>query len=484
MGRSRITAACLVTGVLGASTLAAPTAEADTAVSHHAGVLRDGGTWVADVPSDWNGTLLLYSHGYGGTAAGPDAYPATRQYLLDDGYAIAGSSYDPKGSTWAMGSAVRDQFETLAAVRGTVLSSAPKRVIALGQSMGGLVSALEAEQSYGRIDGALSTCPLVGGGVNLANSMVYGSYAIAKLIADQKIQLVDYTTVADAELAATQLQLAAQSAQKTAPGRARLALASAFYNVTTWTATNMLDVNTNPLIPPQTPPGPKDYDEQQRQQYYTQYAPGSIVLPFLGHGHWAIEQAVEGQPAWTAGVAFDQVLAKSPYKDQVEALYKEAGLDLNTDLNTLTKGADVKAELPARDKLIATSVPTGNLQVPELTLHTIADQLVPVQQEDFHHRTVNAAGAGSLLRQAYVQRQGHCSFTSAEIIAALHALEHRIDSGGWGNAADADTLQAAATALNRDGAAYVPYTPGRLTTTDQPFDPYTQGYTPAGIIGF
>jgi hypothetical protein len=47
-------------------------------------------------------------------------------------------------------------------------------------------------------------------------------------------------------------------------------------------------------------------------------------------------------------------------------------------------------------------VPTGDLQVPELTLHTIADQLVPVQQEDFHRWTVIAAGAGSLLRQAYV----------------------------------------------------------------------------------
>ena len=32
---------------------------------HYTGTLTDGGTWIADVPASWNGTLLLYSHGYG-----------------------------------------------------------------------------------------------------------------------------------------------------------------------------------------------------------------------------------------------------------------------------------------------------------------------------------------------------------------------------------------------------------------------------------
>ena len=31
----------------------------------YSGTTADGGAWVADVPSAWNGTLVLYSHGYG-----------------------------------------------------------------------------------------------------------------------------------------------------------------------------------------------------------------------------------------------------------------------------------------------------------------------------------------------------------------------------------------------------------------------------------
>ncbi len=476
----RVLVGCLAVGAFG---LLATGALADASDSHYVGVLPDGGQWEADVPSSWNGTLLLFSHGYGEQTAEDAPDPTTQQYLLDDGYALAGSSYDTAGSLWALDSAVNDQFETLAAVESGVLPTGPKEVIAVGQSMGGLVSALEDQDSDSRIDGALTTCGLVAGGVNLENYQLDGSYAIAQLLdPSQNVQLVGYQTEAQAALAAEELQQAAQSAQQTPAGRARLALASALYNVTTWTATNLLSENTNPLIPTQTPPSPTDYDQQELEQYYTQYAPGSIVLPFIQTGRWSIEQAAGGQPAWDAGVDFAQVLATSPYDAEVKALYKEAGLDLSADLNTITTDANITAQLPAYDSLTATPVPTGKLQVPELDIHTIADQLIPVQQENYYSQLVSAAGSGSLLRQAYVDQQGHCNFTSAEIIAALHALEHRVNTGSWGSAADPNSLQAAATALYEGGAAYIPYTPGSLTATNQAFNPDTQGYTPGGIV--
>ena len=59
------------------------------------------------------------------------------------GYALAGSGYDPNGSLWALNTAVGDQFAALAAVETTVLPHSPSHVIAVGQSMGGLISALE-----------------------------------------------------------------------------------------------------------------------------------------------------------------------------------------------------------------------------------------------------------------------------------------------------------------------------------------------------
>src|SRR4051812_45926164 len=74
--------------------------------TRYAGTLPDGATWIADVPADWNGTILLYSHGYiPGPANPPRDSPnqPTADALLDRGYALAGSSYSRPG--WALATA-------------------------------------------------------------------------------------------------------------------------------------------------------------------------------------------------------------------------------------------------------------------------------------------------------------------------------------------------------------------------------------------
>ena len=110
-----------------------------------------------------------------------------------------------------------------------------------------------------------------------------------------------------------------------------------------------------------------------------------------------------------------------------------------------------------------TSVPRGRLQVPELDLHTISDQLVPVQHENAYARTVWGAGAGSRLRQAYVARQSHCNFTPAELVAGVLAVQHRVESGRWNGVATPRSLQATATSLGLGDAAFIAYRPPPLT---------------------
>ena len=66
--------------------------------------------------------------------------------------------YDPNGSLWALASATRDQFASLAAVERA--HRAPRLTLALGTSMGGLISAQEAQRAGGRLDGVVSTCGL------------------------------------------------------------------------------------------------------------------------------------------------------------------------------------------------------------------------------------------------------------------------------------------------------------------------------------
>src|SRR6202007_2224235 len=90
-------------------------ASAFAAVTTLTGTLPDGATYLIEVPSPWNGTLLLYSHGYV-TPGSPNPAtdvgdPATREFMLANGFALAGSSYATTG--WAIHEALSDQIAVL-----------------------------------------------------------------------------------------------------------------------------------------------------------------------------------------------------------------------------------------------------------------------------------------------------------------------------------------------------------------------------------
>lgn len=242
--RTRI-AGSLAAMLVVAGLAAAPAAPAIIS-TNHTGTTSDGGSWLADVPSPWNGAVLLYSHGFGPLQAADAPDPATKQALLDRGYALVGSSYDPAGSWWALGSALRDQFEALDAIRA-LLPSKPREVIAFGTSMGGLISALESERGHGRIDGALTTCGIVAGAIDLGNYQLDGEYAMAKLLAPAvPIKLVRFANADEGLATGKQFDAIAQQAQSTAEGRARLALAMAFLNVPTWAPGQAMPAPTSP----------------------------------------------------------------------------------------------------------------------------------------------------------------------------------------------------------------------------------------------
>lgn len=407
---------------------------AGTTSGHHTGSLPDGATWVADVPAAWNGTTILYSHGFGPLVAQNAPDDETRTALLGRGYALVGSSYSGP-SWWALDSAVRDQFGALAALER--ITGHPRRAIAWGTSMGGLVSALEAED--GRLDGVLSTCGLVAGGVNLNNYQLDGEYALSHLLGPD-VKLVRFAGADEAAASAAALTKIATDAQGSPGGRARIALAAALMNEPGWF--------TGPTPPP-------DYAGQEVQQ---QQELSQLVLGFVVSGRYQIELAAGGNSSFTAGVDYRALLDGSGHARQVRALYRAAGLDLDADLTTLTRDADIRPDPGAVRTLARTSMVTGRLRVPTLDIHTTADQLVPVEQEDWYGERVRRAGRGSLLRQAYVGATGHCAFRSSETIAALHALETRIGTGHWGDAAEPRRLNEAAG----DGR-YVRFDPARLT---------------------
>lgn len=436
-------------GGAGPSATAAPGRQAHGRLAD--GRLADGTTWVAEYPKAWNGTLLLYSHGYGALTAMDAPQARTGAALLAAGFALAGSSYDPHGSAWALNTAVSDQFGALAAVESSALPARPAHVLAYGTSMGGLVSALEAQDSRGRVDGALTTCGAVAGGVSLSQDQLDSDYAIAQLLGHPGTRLTGLDARSVTQTPAT-LTADARRAQRTPAGRARLALAMAFMNLPAWSAAS---------------PAPVPADDPQGQEavQYEYLAGGTSpdnTLSFVSGLRLSLEQSAGGQAAWTAGTDFAAVLNGSPYRGEVKALYRSAGLNLTADLATLTGQASIKADPAALARLRATSQPTGHLQVPELDLHTIADNLVPVQQENYYAALVDRAGSGALLRQAYTSGVGHCNFSASEQVAAAQALLRRVTAGHWGNVATPQALQRAATGLHLDPARFTAYSPGPL----------------------
>jgi hypothetical protein len=437
---------------------AGASSSASASAAHFTGTLPNGAAWVADVPSSWNGVLVLYSHGFGPPLPANAPDDATRAALLERGYALAGSSYDPNGSWWALNTAVSDQFATISAVTSAALPSEPDRVLALGSSMGGLVSSLEAEQGSGVIDGALSTCGIVGGALHLNNYQLDATFAISRLLMPASgPKLVDFSNPGEGAASGAALTAAVVAAQSTPEGRARLALVFAFLNIAP--------------VAPGVPTPPRNDAAAIEAAQYASAVQSFPVLNFIQFGRYWIELAAGGNGSWTRGENFAKLLSHSSYHGVVKKLYSASGLDLKGDLAALTDDADIAADPAAIESLEHTSVPTGVLPVPVLTMHTVADPLVPVQHESVYSEVVRRAGDKSMLRQAYVDRWGHCAFTPAELVAGLEALRYRVETGRWESVAQPAKLQASALGLDLGDAAFVHFEPPALSGDNGPFDP-------------
>ncbi|WP_216651341.1 prolyl oligopeptidase family serine peptidase [Actinomadura litoris] len=432
-------------------------AEAETPPAHAEGALPSGATWVMDVPSGWNGTVLLYSHGY--VAEGQPnparnaSTDAVRDAALARGYALIGSSYSRTG--WAVGEAVPDQLATLEEF--TRRFGAARREIAWGTSYGGLVTTALAERHGDRFDGTLALCGLQQGGVAHFNALLDTTHAVKTLIGGlDDVPLTGVPDQATATRWAGRVTEALRRAQETPEGRARVSLAAALYNLPSW---------PGPMVPE---PAPDDYDTWEVNQHR------HMVGPFFNVAYtWRAEAEARagGNVSWNRGVDYRSLLAASSDRKEVEALYGKAGLSLRADLRALNAGARVAPEPSAVANLARTGLFRGSLRAPMLTVHTTGDGVVPIQVQNRYRRLV---GDGALLGQAYVRRAGHCAFTAGEVLAALGALEARLDGRTW--SLDPAALNRAARDIDPAAPAFTPAAPGPyLRPFDAPHHPDGKG---------
>ena len=401
--------------------------------------LLDGTPYRIAVPQGWNGTLLLDLD-----FVGPPSRPSSpvHEWLLSGGYAVAGTARvmnTVSASIWA-----HRLLQVLHIARKT--SGRPTRIIAFGQSGGGATARALAQEMPYSIDAAIAMSTPGSGQVSLLNQALDATFAARALLAPDDERLVLVGLPADLTGLDAEWTRVLAAAQETSEGRARIALAAALAQLPCWG----LDETAA------QPPDPGDARAVQE---------GLIrELAFVAGRHRAgLRQAVEsfaGNPSWNTGVDYAGLFeaADPSVRAVVELLYANAGLDVARDLARVNAAARIAAD-PAGVDYARESSFDGRLAKPLLYMTTTGDPLCPVSNSRPLQTAAHAAGAGGLLRMLYVQAAGHCTFTLAEIGAALATVTERIGTGHWPET-DPEAMNQRGKSLHASATRFTDHDPG------------------------
>lgn len=374
------------------------------------GTLPRGTTYQIRFPDNWNGVLINDLD----FAQNPNA----GRYLnwLSRGYAVSGTArradravaYDPAHEIHDL-ITVLDLFE---AGHGK-----PRRTIQYGHSGGGHVALSMAEIHSDRIDGVVAGCAHTP--VWLMNSELDAWFALQALIAPNLPVVNPPQNTSELTVA---WRAAIDEAQKTPLGRARIALAVTVSQQPAWVST------TTPE------PNPKNVQQLQQSMYesFRQRAGGQLG----GQSRFMFEHAAPGQLSWNTGVDYKEFFnhGDEDYKKAVRSLYRDAGFDLEQDLKRINAAPRVAADPKAIKWWTAAGRTVyAEPKVPVFRFHTNGDSAVTVALVEGYDKAVKKNGFDTLYRRAFVNRPGHCTFSTAESAAAVEVIMRRLDTGVWGS---------------------------------------------------
>lgn len=417
----------LVAGLLGVAGPAGAATAAGPGRQTYTGTI-DGAEYRVETPERWNGTLVLFSHGYV-----PEGIPIppgiplanraeTEQRLLDHGFALGGSDF--KGRTgMVLDDALDDQLALLDWFEANV--GEPRRTIASGFSMGGGIATRLAERHPHRFDGVLAISALQDGQANL-NRGLDVTFAVRTLLTnDQRLELVE---AADPEHSVRVLQQGVQRALTTPEGRAKLALIGAIGGLPTWASAHE--------------PPPADLVERIRAQAW--WTESAYVATLGPTGRRDVERRAGGNPSFNVGVDYTRQLHRSGQSAFVEEAYRAAGASLRADLRRLAAAPRIAPDPGAVAWMYRYGVSAGTTPTPVVTLHGIAEGII-VSDARWYGEQVRRFGRPGMLRQLYVDRGNHGPFSAADEILALRALVRKIERGKWPNLGPARLNAQAAT---------------------------------------
>ncbi len=389
-----LAAALLATALLGA----AAAAGAQPGPLDLSGTLT-GANYRIIVPADWNGGLVVLAHGYrdradqpgqvDDTSAMDGSFTALALGLASEGYAVAGTSYERNG--WAVKDALNDLTSLTGYFRGHV--GMPNRTLLVGFSLGSLPTLELAERTGGLYDGFMPACAVAAGSprawdgaaVNLlAYQVAFGGFPSA------------WGTVADG-------------------------------NDTVNFATQVAPVVYGQLV------NPLNFGKFEFMRlvggvpasanYYGNGAAGLFTnFYFFTEARGDLEQDAGGPIVQNLTHTYSLSAADKGYLALL-------GVDADALLAQMNAQRTISAPPASRNYVKHYATFTGKIKHPVLTLHTKIDTLVPVQHEAAYRTTVDTAGRGDLLYQAFTNGDGHCAFTPTQTLTAIGALDQWVQTG-------------------------------------------------------
>lgn len=351
------------------------------------GTVADGSLFEFDVPANWNGGLVVYAHGIFDPQAAlvlpsqdlSSDFRFVLPELLNRRYAVASASWSINGY------AVMDGVERTHQLSGLFVSrvAPPNRTLLMGKSLGSLVLTKLVEKYPGQYDGALATCGPLGGGTPEVRYM-----------ADERI-LFDFFFPGVLQGDAFHTPTVDFSPGSPAFNQVLAALIAGFADFRTQQFFATANLQVNPFDPPAQ-------------------IPTEIVISGLTGA---------GFSARFTNDLLNHTHGHIPY-DNTGVVYSGSANDaaLNAGVERFTSSPDAVQYLETNYD------PNGQLQLPFLTLHTVADPEVPFFHEALYGAKVTAAGAADHLVQRIVTRYGHCNFKVAEIINSFDALAAWVDN--------------------------------------------------------
>lgn len=336
--------------------------------------LTNGARTKICVPAGWNGQLVVFAHGYVPNV--PGVFDLDFYDRLPDGTDL-GTLVQSRGFAYATTSYRQNGLailEGMEDIRGLVAlfasrHGAPVRSYITGASEGGLVAALLVERFPSLFTGAYATCAPIGSFRYeldyLTDFRVLFDYFFPGVFEG------DATHVTPNDVAGWLSQAAQRQVRDrllSAPQKARELLKTA-----------------------KAAHDPRDF--------------ATVVTTTLNVLNYNILGATDLQLK----------LGGSPYDNRLR-WYAGSTNDLQLNLRVRRYSADPLAVLALKPYET-----TGQLRVPMVTLHTIADESVPFAHEGLYLLKARPSGRGRFLPLP-VLRYGHCAFTVNELLTGLGLL--------------------------------------------------------------